>query len=78
MEEIQEIPRGEIVDISGFFELRNRLKIWKMEVAVVEPLWEEKKSYAHFDPAKHSIAEVFGIYNRFIPYYRKYGTLSQS
>lgn len=37
-----------------------------------------RKSYASFNPAKHKIAHACGNYQRFIPYQRKYGKLSQS
>ena len=50
-----------------------------MEVAVLETLWERKKNYVHFNPAKHDIANTCGRnYEKFIPYHRKYGKLSQS
>ena len=44
----------------------------------MEPLWEERKDYERFNPVKHSIAYACGRYERFIPYSRKYGKLSQS
>ncbi|MBD5162907.1 MAG: GTP-binding protein [Oscillibacter sp.] len=45
----------------------------------MEPLWEKKEYYKHFNPAKHSIADTCGMdYEDFIPYYRKYKKLSQS
>lgn len=55
---------------------RNSLK---KEVAIVEPLWEEKRNYVRFNPAKHNIAYTCGgKYEEFVPYQRKYGNLSQS
>lgn len=40
-------------------------------------LWEQKKSYARFNPARHSIADTCAEdYERFIPYHRNYRTLS--
>ena len=44
----------------------------------MESLWRGK-SYLRFNPTKHRIANACGRdYKRFIPYHRKYGTLSQS
>lgn len=51
---------------------------WEKEVAVVEQLWKEQKNYVRFSPTKHDIAHTCGDYQRFIPYQRKYGKLSQS
>lgn len=48
-------------------------------MAVLETLWEEKKNYVRFNPAKHDIAYTCGRnYERFIPYCRKYGKLDKS
>lgn len=44
---------------------------------IVEPLWRLKRKYLRFNPSEHSIAEVCGLNNKFIPYYRKYGALTQ-
>lgn len=45
----------------------------------MEPLWEGKRYYEHFNPAKHNISKTCGgRYEVFIPYHRKYGKLSQS